>query len=73
MAKASGVNGLVDFTWQPGYPGFYANYTLAASGDRIYVGGDFQSIGGAPRNGLAAFPVTLPDRLFATNFEIYSP
>jgi hypothetical protein len=72
LARFSGAYGLVDVAWHPGDRSYYY-YALAVSNERIYIGGDFQSIGGAPRIGLAAFPVTLPDRLFATDFEIYSP
>jgi trimeric autotransporter adhesin len=50
--------------WDPHGHGYYTEYTgnsyvscLLADGDRIFVAGNFDSIGGAPRGGLAALDV----------------
>jgi len=72
LSRFSGANGLVDLDWNPGYNTYYT-YALAASGNRLNVGGSFLSIGGVPRGGIAALPGSLPDRLFAADFEQYWP
>ena len=54
------ADGLVDPNWNPNASG--GNYTgvgaLVVSGSTIYVGGEFTSIGGQPRNNIAALNAT---------------
>ena len=69
LARFSGENGLVDLGWRPLPGGGYWNYAIAVGGDGLYVGGALAQAGGQPRQGLAAFATTLPDRLFAADFE----
>ena len=41
--------------------------TVTISGNRVYVGGQFSAINGAPRGSLAA--LTFPDEIFHANFD----
>ena len=54
LGRVDLVNGTVDTTWNPALTGFAA-YTLvlSASGNEIFVGGDFTAIGGQSRRHLA--------------------
>ncbi|MEO5626242.1 MAG: hypothetical protein ABIQ70_09580 [Dokdonella sp.] len=65
IARFSGENGLADKDWQP-TPYGYRHYSLATTSDRLYIGSDDASICGQT---LTAFATTLPDRLFAADFE----
>lgn len=72
LARFSGQNGLFDSTWFPRFRGMN-HQAIAVAADRLYVGGDFSQANDQPRQGLAAFEISLPDRLFATGFEIGWP
>jgi len=52
------ADGTVVDTWAPVFDGIVRTLLLDATSNRLYVGGDFATIGGAPRNGLAAFDTT---------------
>ncbi|MBA8885892.1 hypothetical protein FHW12_000083 [Dokdonella fugitiva] len=69
LARLNGQNGLIDVDWNP--LGSYEGpvYVEASTSGSIYAAGSFEHAGGMPRGGLAAFAPTLPDRLFANDFD----
>ncbi len=54
LAALAGAGGTVDAGWQVGADGRVGALALSADGTRLYVGGDFASVGGAARRRLAA-------------------
>ncbi len=54
LAALAGASGAADPTWQVTADGRVSALALSADGTRLYVGGDFASIGGAARRRLAA-------------------
>ena len=58
IAKISTVGtGLADSGWDPNPNGYVLRSSIVLNGPDLYVAGNFTSIGGAIRNGLAFFPV----------------
>lgn len=61
--------GLADLQWNPSANATVSRLRTSSTG-AIYAAGQFTSIGGQPRNRLAALPpVQLPDSIFADGFE----
>ena len=58
LAPLAGASGAADPTWQVSADGRVSALALSADGARLYVGGDFASIGGAARRRLAAVTVS---------------
>ena len=58
LAALAGASGAVDPTWQVTADGRVNALALSAGGARLYVGGDFTSIGGVARRRLAALAAT---------------
>lgn len=73
LGRMSGTNGRIDPGWNPFPPNLVAGQpaeALLATNDGMYVGGYFDTVRGVPRNGFAAFAITLPDSIFIDAFEL---
>lgn len=57
-----------DPDWQPTFRG-YVNSVLIGGDNAIYVGGDYQSVGGHPRSGVVALPVDWDEIFSDGDFE----
>ena len=57
LAALAGTSGAVDTVWRVGADGRVGALALSPDGTRLYVGGDFASVGGLARRGLAAVDV----------------
>ena len=57
LAALAGAGGAVDTAWQIGADGRVGALALSPDGARLYVGGDFASVGGVARRRLAAVAV----------------
>jgi hypothetical protein len=57
LAALDANSGVLE-AWNPNANGF--SHALAISGDTVYAGGNFSSIGGQPSGGIAAIPAVLP-------------
>jgi uncharacterized delta-60 repeat protein len=72
IAKLSGVNGTIDRDWNP-FRGLRSNIPVAAlvatTNGAINIGGYFETAGGEPRYGFAAFATTWPNPIFVNGFE----
>jgi hypothetical protein len=72
LAKLSLLaNGAVDDSWAPEVtaPGTLLNALLVNGAGNVVIGGYFDSLGGQPRQGIAALPPALPDLVFGNSFE----
>ncbi len=69
IARLSGAGtGSVDPGWNPSADGSHVYALLVDSGDSVFVGGNFTTIGGARRGGLVRL-VDRADAIFADGFE----
>ena len=71
IARLSGDGvGAADASWNPSANGRFVNELALGAGGALYAGGDFTSIGGQTRHGIAAIPQVELDHIFSNGFEL---
>lgn len=62
-------SGMTDSSWRP-QPNGPVYAALVGQNGYLYIGGAFTEIGGVPRFGIAALPLTVPDEIFVDGFGL---